>query len=396
MRVAVINLIQTPYREPLYESLSRTPGLTFRFFYLQTKDSVRGWSKLACCYDAVQVRCLTPEPLYPIPVIGAVNPGLIRHLRRFSPDCLVVYGYSYWTQMQVIAWAIRRRTPYLLWADSNSHKLTSSGPMAALKEACLRYFCRYAAGALTIGSLNEEFWRHYGLDGQRQFRSPLAVDNDYFGAQAAIWRRDKAAHRQSLGLPPGRLLLFVGRFAPSKNLEVLLRALAVCRKAGNHSLSLALVGDGPEKTSLSRLTGELGLSGVLQFGFQPQSELPKFYGIADALVLPSMAEPWGLVVNEAMASGLPVLLSRSTGCLPDLLEERGNGWSFDEKDVGSVAGCLQRFGLLREDELARMGARSAQLISRWSYANALAGIHRALESVAAGVHRSLSAVSSIS
>ncbi len=379
-RLAVVSLVPTPYQEPLCRRLSQTPGLKVRFFYLQSKDSVRGWSELNCLYDAVKLPCLTPESLYPVPLIGVVNWGLQRHLREFSPDCLLIHGYSYWPQMQAMRWAIRARKPYLLFADSNSLQLRS-GPAAFGKAFCLHHFCRHAAGVLTIGSSNEAFWRHYGVETDRQFRAPLAVDNDFFSSQSAVWRRRKSAAREGLGLPAGRLLLYVGRLARPKNVDALIHAMAACQRDGGQDLSLALVGDGPERDRIGRLIQQLEVRNIFHFGFQPQAELPKFYGIADALVLPSVDEPWGLVVNEAMASGLPVLLSKNIGCRPDLLEENGNGFSFSADDGGSLAECLQRFGRISEEELARLGARSAQLIRAWNYESALHGILRALESV---------------
>lgn len=384
MRLAVVNLVPAPYREPIYRRLAQTSGIHLRVFYLQSRDSLRGWSSLPCSYEAVKLRSLTPESLYSVPLLGLINPGLIRQLRHFSPNCLLVHGYSYLPQMSAMRWAIRRRTPYLLWADSNSHRLAAGGLGSTIRNLCIRYFTRYAAGAVTIGSLNEEFWRCYGLQCERQFRSPLAVDNEYFAREAAIWRGQKTAVRKSLGLPEGRLLLFVGRFAAAKNLETLLRALSACQKDGDHTLSLALVGDGPEKSRWNQMIRQLELRRVFPFGFQPQTELPRFYGTADALVLPSRYEPWGLVVNEAMASGLPVLLSKSTGCLPDLLEEGSNGFSFDENSVASVTACLKRFSRASDQEVIGMGARSAQLISSWSFDNALAGIYRALEFATGG------------
>ena len=380
MRLAIVNLVQTPYREPLYTRLSSTPGLTTRLYYLQTRDSVRGWSGLQGAYNAPRVRCLTPERLYPIPILGAINPGLLAHLRHFQPDCLIIHGYSYFAQIQVMQWAIRRRIPYLLWGDSNSHQVRTSGLGAGAKAIFLRYFCRHAAGALTIGALNEQFWSKYGIEPARQFRSPLAVDNDFFCVQAAHWRKQKATQRATLGLPQGRILLFVGRFAPEKNLEMLLRALAVRRRAGDDAFTLLLVGDGPQKPRLLQVLHDLNLTGVHVVKFQPQQELPKFYGIADALILPSSCEPWGLVVNEAMASGLPVLLSQRTGCRPDLLQEGENGFSFDESSEQSITAALERFGASSDDELLRMGARSAERIRSWSYDQELAGIFRALES----------------
>jgi len=381
MRLAVIGLIQAPYWEPVYQGLTETAGLTVKVWFLQPKDSLRGWSGLACPYDAVQLRCWTPESWYPAPVIGVMNPGLIGHLRRFRPDCLLVHGYSYLPHLQVIRWAARTRTPCLLWGDSNSQRLTSNGVLAAGKRAWLRYFVRRAAGVLTIGVQSEAFWSHYGVESGRRFHAPLAVDNEHFASQAGQWRARRLAERRALGLGGERLLLYVGRLAAEKNLDTLLRALLVHRQSAGATLSLAVAGEGPERARLTRLAAGLGPAAVAFLGFQSQVDLPRLYGIADALVLPSLNEPWGLVVNEAMASGLPILLSRSTGCLPDLLEEGVNGFSFDEKNVNSLAACLGEFARRDDQDLARMGARSREIISRWSYAATLAGLRRALEAV---------------
>jgi glycosyltransferase involved in cell wall biosynthesis len=384
MRLAVLNLVPTPYREPVYQALSETPGLTLRVLYAQSRDSLRAWNALAGRYDRVQLRCLTPEFLYAVPLIGLINFGLTGHLRRFAPDCLLIYGYSYGTQLLAMRWAIRRRVPYLLWGDSNAQTLAVAGPARTLKDTLLRYFCRHAAGALTIGTENEQFWSHYGIQPERQFRSPLAVDNRFFAAEASRVRRQKALHRQRLGLPPDRLLLWVGRLARHKNVAAVLQAAAALRRSGEaSSLAIALVGDGPEKHRLQQLARRLDLPAVFWFGFRSLEELPLFYGVADAFVLPSLYEPWGLVVNEAMASGLPVLVSRTAGCRPDLVEEGGNGLLFDPSSVDSIARCLRAFARLGDEQLAAMGERSARRISGWDYEAAVAGFRRALEAVAA-------------
>jgi len=383
MRLGIISLIQAPYWEPLYTVLSRSNGLTVRVFHLQAGDSVRGWSAMACPYDAVQVPCLTPEELYPVPVIGVMNPGLVRRIRGFRPDCLLIHGYSYLSHWLTVRWAIRSHTPYLLWGDSNSLQLDGRGLRSRLKQAWLEYFCRHAAGVLTIGTLNQDFWRYYGVEPQRFFYAPLAVDNEYFASRAAGLRPRKQAERESLGLPPGRLLLYAGRLVPNKNLEALLRVLAARRGSASAPLALALVGDGPERDRLAAIVRDLRLDAVYPFPFQSQEALARFYAVADALILPSRSEPWGLVVNEAMAAGLPVLLSRSTGCRPDLLQEGVNGFSFDERDPDSIRACLDHFAALSNGEVERMGARSSECISAWTYTATLAGIRRALDAAAA-------------
>jgi glycosyltransferase involved in cell wall biosynthesis len=376
MRLAVLTLVQAPYWEPLYHRLHQTPGLSLRVLLLQGRDSLRGWSDRKPSYPAVQLPCLTPEWLYPLPVAGVINRGLEGELRAFQPDCIVLHGYSYLAHLQAARWAIRHEVPYLLWGDSNAH--TSRGPLPVLKDAWLDYFCRHAAGALAIGASSREFWSRYGIPAERQFWSPLTVDNDFFAREARSWRGRRGELRQQLGLPPGRLLLYAGRLAPTKNLERLLHALARHRASSGRPLNLALVGDGPERSRLERLIGELRLDGVFRFGFQKQQELAKFYALADALVLPSLYEPWGLVVNEAMAAGLPVLVAHSAGCRPDLVEEGGNGFSFDETDTAAVAGALDRFSQLDDADLERMGARSAERISHWTIEQSVEGFHQGL------------------
>lgn len=380
MRLAIISLLRTPYWEPLYRRLSEIPRWTVRVFHLQPWDSLRGWSGSPGSYDAVQLPCLTPEWLYSVPVVGLINPAAAGQVGRFQPECLLVHGYSSWTHWSVIRWAIRTGTPYLLWGDSNSHKLGARGLAPGLKRWWLRYFCRHAAGVLTVGSLNQVFWSHYGVERQRQFFAPLAVDLDRFAAAGSRWRALRQPERERLGLPDGRVILFAGRLVSEKNVDTLLRAWALRRRRGGGPAALAVAGDGPERARLERLARELGLEEVHWFGFQPQDEMSRFYAVSDALVLPSTHEQWGLVVNEAMATGLPVLLSRAVGCLPDLLEEGGNGFSFEARDPHSLAACLDRFLSLDDEQWLRMSARSREMISGWGYATTVAGIRRALES----------------
>ena len=379
MRLAVLTLVQAPYWEPLYRRLHQTPGLSLRVLLLQGRDSLRGWSRRKPSYPAVQLPCLTPEWLYPLPVVGVINRGLEAELRAFQPDCIVLHGYSYLAHLQAARWAIRHKVPYLLWGDSNAH--TGRGRLPVLKDAWLGYFCRHAAGVLAIGASSREFWSRCGVAPERQFWSPLTVDNDFFAREARSWRTRRGELRQQLGLPPGRLLLYVGRLAPTKNLERLLHALSRHRASSGRPLNLALVGDGPERARLDRLINDLRLGQVFHFGFQEQAELPKFHALADALVLPSLYEPWGLVVNEAMAAGLPVLVAQSAGCRPDLVDEGGNGFSFDETNTAAIVAGLDRFSQLDDEDLGRLGARSAERISHWTIEQSLEGFHQALRAV---------------
>jgi len=125
------------------------------------------------------------------------------------------------------------------------------------------------------------------------------------------------------------------------------------------------VGDGPRRTALEAQVARLDLGGHVRFpGFCQYDELPAYYGLADALVLASTHEQWGLVVNEAMAAGLPVLVSERCGCAPDLVVEGETGYTFDPYDEAAIADAV---GRLPEDEVRRqMGASSRERIQAWT------------------------------
>ena len=179
-------------------------------------------------------------------------------------------------------------------------------------------------------------------------------------------RQAAATLRPSLGLP-ARYFLCTCRFIAEKNLHRLLVAYAAYRAiAWQDPWHLVLVGDGPLQSDLARWRRALGLSDTVHVvGFQQYERLPAYYGLAEALVLPSVSETWGLVVNEAMAAGLPVLVSHRCGCARDLVWEGRNGFCFDPYDTGEIRDALLRLCCGTWDRQA-MGQYSRDLIGRWS------------------------------
>ena len=157
MRLSIIAIAPAPYRDPLFRRLAGLSGVELRVFYLQGKDSVRGWNAGLFDYPAEFVSCLTPERLYPLPLLGSVNPSIVRRLASFQPSVLVVYGHSYHSQYQAMRWASGRQVPYLLRCDRNPDSIIFRRDGGAVrgrrfKEHIIRYFTTRAAGALTIGT----------------------------------------------------------------------------------------------------------------------------------------------------------------------------------------------------------------------------------------------------
>jgi glycosyltransferase involved in cell wall biosynthesis len=192
-------------------------------------------------------------------------------------------------------------------------------------------------GFLSVGKRNREYLRHYGIPEERIFFAPHFVDNDWFRAQADAARKSRSALREKWGAGESTAVaLFAGKFISKKRPADLLRATAKVREKGIEIIPV-LVGAGELETSLRALAKELQVAAQFE-GFRNQTELPASYAAADFLVLPSDGgETWGLVVNEAMACGLPAIVSNAAGCAPDLIENGATGYDFSVGDIDALA-----------------------------------------------------------
>jgi glycosyltransferase involved in cell wall biosynthesis len=189
------------------------------------------------------------------------------------------------------------------------------------------------------------------------------VDNRFFSEGARMIREKQASHAD-LGVPK-EYLLYVGRFAPEKNLVRLLQAFERYRTREPAGWGLVMVGAGPLRDRLERVARERNLE-VVWTGFKSLQELLPFYAHAGCFILPSISEPWGLVVNEAMASGLPVIVSRRCGCAEDLVRDGENGFLFDPEDPAELAEQMARIAGLSKARRAEMGKVSQEIVSAFT------------------------------
>jgi glycosyltransferase involved in cell wall biosynthesis len=235
------------------------------------------------------------------------------------------------------------------------------------------------SAALAGGSLHRDYLIDLGFESGRIFLGYDAVDNDHFGRSAEAARANADGVRACLSLPE-RYFLASARFLPRKNLVTLLRAYADYDRRGEPpGWDLVLLGDGPLRSQLIAECERLGITGKVHLpGFKQYDELPMYYALAGAFVHVSMSEPWGLVVNEAMASGLPLILSKECGCVPELLEEGKNGFSFSPQDVDELTASLLRMAALSDAEAELMGRRSRKIIASWSVERFADGLHGAV------------------
>jgi len=304
----------------------------------------------------------------------SLSQPLLAHARKIGAQAIWAHGWSH--AMDLAAWevAARLRLPLLIRGDSTLPG-RRGGPLRRWlhRQIYTRRFRRVAA-CLAVGSWNADFYRAYGVPEERIFSVPYAVDNAFFQRRAAEARPHRAELRRKLGLSDDRpVVLFCGKLIAKKDATTLIRALA------QEAAQLLVVGDGELRPQLEQLAAKLLPGRACFAGFRNQSELPALYDLADAFVIPSTYEPFGLVVNEVMNAGKPIIASDQVGCWPDLVRPGVNGAVFPAGDAAALAAALRPFLLdpaLRE----RAGQTSLQIIQRWSFAEDLVGLQSALAS----------------
>jgi 1,2-diacylglycerol 3-alpha-glucosyltransferase len=285
---------------------------------------------------------------------------LWRKLDELDPEVVLVPGYYTAPALAAALWAKRHHRQAILMTE------TTRGDHERIwwKEAAKRRVIRSLFDAAVAGGR-----RHVAYLEELQFpesrigRFYDVVDNEFFRNGVARARSEQS--RAELAAPD-RYFLYVGRLSAEKNLEALIRCFAQVRRRGSNS-SLVLAGDGPFRGHLEDQVGEAGLEHWVRFaGLKSTAELLPYYAFAEAVVLPSRREPWGLVVNEAMAAGLPVIVSNRCGCAGDLVEHGINGFLFEPDREEELTDALCLADRASPAERESMGRRSEEIISRYS------------------------------
>jgi glycosyltransferase involved in cell wall biosynthesis len=193
---------------------------------------------------------------------------------------------------------------------------------------------------LYVGEQSRRYWMHYGYPANRMYFSPHCVDNDWFAERATLGARVEL--RRTLGIEEGVVLaLFAGKLEPLKRVTDIVGAVAQCRATGER-VELMVAGTGKLHDSLQHVAAEAGVP-YHALGFCNQSRMPSVYAAADVLVLASESETWGLVANEALACGKPVIVSDRCGCANDLAADGTAGAVFHCGDIADLAQSMRRF-----------------------------------------------------
>ena len=371
------------YKAPLFRRLAAHPDIDLTVLYAMIPDAAQQGSGFGVPFawdvpllEGYRHEVLENRAKHPSATCfsGCDTPELHARLCRERPDAVLVNGWVAKTCLQAL-WACRRLgIPCLVRGEANRLR-----PRASWKRIFHRTLLRQYSAFLAIGSANRDFYRFHGCREDRIFWAPYAVDNEYFAAETAArtGRRDEL--RAAFGISRDACaLLFAGKMEEKKHPADLLDALACLPSEWLARIHLLVAGDGPLRGECERLAHARNLP-VSFAGFLNQTRMPDAYAATDVLALPSDAgETWGLVVNEAMASGRPAIVSRSVGCCADLVVEGETGHAFTCRDVQGLADILA--GYLRDPaRAARQGAAAARHVLAFSTERVVDGVLGALQ-----------------
>ena len=335
------------------------------------------------CWPADEKQSFRRVTINPLGESRALGSSLLRERLRqalgdFNADVVFLPGWSCRGSIFAMQWCVQNRKRAVVMSEST---FRDSG-RRPLREFVKRRFVRLSAAGFAGGTPQRDYLIKLGIEPERVANGYDAVDNGHFETGAASIRSaetengrlnqiSEARRQHQL---PGRYFLASARFIEKKNLSRLIAAYARYRSlargsgetTGHEIWDLVLLGDGPLRAALRSQVAALGLQGCVQLpGFQSYERLPVFYGLAEAFVHASATEQWGLVVNEALASGLPVIVSNRCGCVFDLVWNGSNGFVFDPYDVEQLARLMLRVAKMDRGERDRMGDVSRKIVADW-------------------------------
>ena len=330
-------------------------------------DDAWGEARSPARYQKVS---LFPEATNQYPGKNEFRRSFWSALERANPDVVAVNGWNNFGSLIAASCCVRRRIPMVVMSES----ARQDEPRTWWKEVIKRGIVGLYSAALVGGQRHIDYLIELGMARDCIFTGYDVVDNDYFRQRTEEIRSQMSDVRSEYALPDNYFLASA-RFIEKKNLPRLIRAYAEYRRlvgdrdhgtqtTDNRPWHLVLLGDGPLKSELCRLISDLCLTDHVHLpGFKQYEELPVYYALAKAFVHASTTEQWGLVVNEAIASGLPVIVSERCGCVPELVQ--GNGFTFDPTDEHELASRLLEMASLSDRDLKRRGEASSRVAERF-------------------------------
>lgn len=361
--VAIISNVQTPYRVAMHRRLIQAiPEVMFYSVYTHDVPDQNWGMEHAADTNPVAFgrndRAEDQKTYKAQPREFIKSFAMIRWLKEHNVRAIAIGGYNDLGRVRIILHAKARGIPLFLFSDSNIHSDHLRGWKRWAKKMLVRPLIHACDLILIAGENGRKYYQSYGVPLDRMIHNPLEVDYDLI---ASITQEQVNSAAQRFALSPSRKrLVFCARLHPLKSPDLLIDAFIAM---ANHApdWDLVMIGDGEMRDQLHQRVPAEFKSRIQWLGFVPSPEdIFSVYRNCHALVLPSEREPWGLVINEAAASGLPIVSSAGVGAVPELVHEGVNGITFPTGDLQGLISALRT--ITTADTAERLGARSKEVL----------------------------------
>ncbi|NDC82817.1 glycosyltransferase family 1 protein [bacterium] len=357
-RLVILQAVTSPYKSWLYHYLSEDfPNL--HVVYFSESESIRSWDTSQADYN-YNYTILKPGPLESHNPI-AISVRLIAELNRLDPEIVIIPEYVYLPYWFGLFWSLFNKKLLIFFSESTA----IDNPKKWIKEWIKRQMVSRCHWGIAQGSRSAAYMATLGMNPSNITIKGYSTNNQMYATGADAASVDKASIKLGLGLLE-IVILYVGRLAPEKNIPRLLTAFKTIATE-NLAVSLLIVGNGPLESELHNQVMTENIPRVVFHPFVQSTDVPKFYGIADIFILPSLREPWGLVVNEAMSAGVPVVVSNRAGSAADLISP-DTGIIIDPMDTDEISRSL-KFLIDSPSERLRLSENARKKIGHFSSKN---------------------------
>jgi glycosyltransferase involved in cell wall biosynthesis len=388
--LAVINSHPIQYFTPLYEYLNKCEELKITCLYLSNvniREKIDPGFKREIKWDIDLLNGYSYKFIGNSEKVGVssgflslVVPEIWKEVRTGNYDGLWLHGYNY--AANLIAFAAAKSIGIPVFFRGETHlKLKRSAINNLIHRMLTKLFFKLVDAFLSIGSENKKYYQALGVEERKIFHVPYTVDNERFMHISKLSEEERKNIRNEYKLQANiPVILYASKFMKRKHPEEVLKAASVLGSRG-HKFTVFMVGSGEMDEELISMTDQLNLTNVVFGGFINQTMLPKVYAVSDIFVLPSENEPWGLIVNEVMCAGKPVIVGSEVGCVADLVMHGVNGYQIEVGQTSQLVDALEK--LLEEPERrSEMGRKSLEIMNNWNYEVCKIGIMSAVNSVA--------------
>jgi len=387
-RLAIITSHPIQYNAPLFTLLKEKKNFSIKVFYtwgtsvLENKydpgfgKSINWDIPLLEGYDYVLEKNIATQP-GSHHFKGIDNPELIKHIEEWQADAILVYGWAFKSHLQCLRY-FHKKIPVYFRGDSTLLDEKKGFHFRKLiRRIFLTWVYRHVDKALYVGIENKKYFLAHGLLSDQLIFAPHAIDNERFSEPDTFYQEKAKSWKQSLQIPDQAFVyLFAGKLEPKKNPLLLAHAFM---EIENSNLRLIFVGNGPLEHQLKNLCENDGR--IIFINFQNQQQMPVVYRLADIFVLPSQGpgETWGLAINEAMACGIPVLVSDKCGAAADLVNQY-TGWIFASGNKLALKNSLE-FCFKNPLAVKDKGIAARSHINQYHYNTMAASIMQLMDSI---------------